>query len=81
MIQTWAWRTTTARRSKLQLARWPTMSHPIIFPGIMQHLGVHLDLLRDGLDIVQLLHHVVVDQLFVEVAVLTSGVTLGLSSL
>jgi len=61
------------RSREFKLAR-PWLSHSIIFPGIVQHLGVLEDLLRYGLDVVQLFDHVVVDQLFVAV---TAGLRLA----
>lgn len=61
------------RSRELKLAR-PWLSHSIIFPGIVQHLGVLEDLLRYGLDVVELFDHVVVDQLFVDV---TAGLRLA----
>ena len=40
---------------------------PLVFPRIVEYLGVLRNLLRDGLNVIQLLDHVVVNQLLVDI--------------
>ena len=59
-----SWRAGSGKMSTLLLL----LTHCLVFPGIVQYFCMLRDLLTDCFNVVQLFHHIMVDQLLIDVS-------------